>query len=56
MCFLIIKLFVDDKKVFLKERFFESNLNFTTEHVKIVKNSMFLLPKLSISRFFHVSR
>ena len=36
--------FDDDKKFYLQNKFFVSNQNFTTKHVKIVKNS----------RFFHV--
>ena len=51
------KFFDDDKIFYLYDRFFVSNRNFTTEHVKIVKNSKFFpgfWPKLSNSRFFQV--
>ena len=38
----------DDKKFYSNDRFFVSNRNFNTEHVKIVKNSGFsgFLPTL----------
>ena len=39
------------KKIYLYDRFFVSNQNFTTEHVKIVKNSRFFVQN---SRFFNV--
>ena len=54
------------KMFYFDDRFFESNRNFTTKHVKIVKfqvfpgffqnflNSRFFLPKLSNSRFTKV--
>ena len=35
------KNFDDDKNFYLYDRFFESNQNFTTEQVKIDKNSRF---------------
>ena len=59
MCFLI-KNFKDDKIPDLYDRFFVSNWNLTTEHIKIVKNSRFFsnfsnssffLPKLFNSTF-----
>ena len=42
MCFLINKKIVDDKKSYLYDKFFVSNQNFTTEKVKVDKNSRFL--------------
>ena len=36
MCFLIKKIFDDDKKILFILQVFVSNRNFTTEHVKIV--------------------
>ena len=41
MCFKIKKKFDDDKKSCLFDRIFVSNQNFTTENVKIIKNSRF---------------
>ena len=49
MCFLIKKIFDDDKKYYLYDRFFVSNRNFTTENVKIFLNSWFFHQN---SRFF----
>ena len=66
MCFLIKKcLNVDKKKSYLFDRLFVSDRNLTTEHVKNSRffqiffnfsNPRFLMPKLSNSRFFKVSR
>ena len=39
------------KKTYLCDRFFESNQNFTTEHVRNVKNSRFFY---AYSRFYHI--
>ena len=53
------KIFDDNKKIYLYDIFFVSNQNISTEHNKIVKNSRFFLPKLSIpgfSMFLQVSR
>ena len=44
------KFFDDDKYIYLYDRIFVSNRNFTTKYVKIVKNSRFFLPLLSNSR------
>ena len=41
MCILTIKIFDDDKKSYLYDRFFVSNLNYCTEHLKIDENSRF---------------
>ena len=48
--FLIKKIYDDDKIFYLYDRFFESNRNFTTEHVKIVKIPGFYLkfPKFQV--------
>ena len=53
MCILIKKIFDDDKKFYLLDRFFVLNQNFSLEHVK---NSAFFMPKLSKYRFFKFSR
>ena len=42
MCFLIKETVVITKNVYLYDRILVSNRNFTTEHLKIVKNSRFL--------------
>ena len=49
--FFIKKNSDDDKKSYLFDRFFVSNQNFTTENVKVIKNSRFFD---QISRFFQV--
>ena len=54
MCFLIKKFFDDEEKILFIDRFLVSNRNFTTENVKIIKNSRLFLPKVSNSRFFQV--
>ena len=41
MCFLLKFFFDDDKKNYLYDRFFKSNRNFTTVHIKTVKNSRY---------------
>ena len=41
---LLLKKLIDDEKTFyFFDRFFVSNQNFTTEHVKIIKNYRFFL-------------
>ena len=52
MCFIIKLKFEDYIKSYLYDRFFVSNLNFTTEHVKIVKNSRFFQVKWQPSNNF----
>ena len=58
MCFLIKKMFDDNKKSYLYDGFFVLNRNFTTEHDKIVKHSRFFqifFQNFSNSRFFSLS-
>ena len=55
--FLIKKIYDDDKIFYLYDRFFESNRNFTTEHVKIIKIpgfSGFLVIFVQNFRFFQI--
>ena len=44
------KIFDDNKKIYLYDRFFVSNQNFSTKHVKIVKNSRFFQAFFKISQ------
>ena len=48
------KIFDDDKKISFIWKIFVSNRIFTTEHVKIVKNSSFFFLNFSNYRFFQV--
>ena len=48
MCFLIKKKYNDEKEFFFNDRLFVFNRNFTTEHIKIVKNSRFFEVKKNL--------
>ena len=49
MCIKIKNFYDDDKDFFLYDKLFETNRNFTTEHIKIRNNSWFFVRN---SRFF----
>ena len=51
MCFVIKKKFDVTKKIYIKDRFFVSNQNFTTEHVKVAQNSRFFSKFLKFQVF-----
>ena len=51
MCFLIKKLLMITKIFHLYDRFFESNRNFSNEHVKLVKIPSFFFKTSQIPGF-----